>query len=118
MELHQALLMKVTMTIFMIAVIITFAVAIIQMGEKNDFQQYATLQIERHGGLTSEAISLINEYSTTNYNGRFVITSEPTGKVEIFDSIKYTYTMNIQPLLFDWDIISLNLEGHATSLVR
>lgn len=118
MELHQAMLMKIKITVLMVIIIVTFSVALIQMGEKNDFQQYANLQIERHGGLTAEAVTLINEYSSTNYNGRFVLTTAPTDKVQIFENVVYSYTMNIQPLFFDWDIISLNFQGQATSLVR
>lgn len=118
MELHQSFLMKVMFTFFLITIITVFVIALIQMGEKNDYQQYANLQIERHGGLTTEAVTIINQYSEDNYNGRFVITTTPSEKVPIFENVIYTYTMNIQPLIFDWDILTFNFEGQATSLVR
>lgn len=118
MELNQAMLMKIGFTMLMMTVILTFVFALNQMGEKNDFQQYANLEIERHGGLTTEAITNITQYSSNHFDGRFELTTAPTGKVGIFENVVYTYKMKIKPLFFVPTELTFDLEGQATSLVR
>lgn len=118
MELNSAMLVKIAFTFFLIFFILTFAFALNQMGEKNDFQQMANLEIERHGGLTPTALEKIIQYSDVHFNGRFKVLSPTTEKVQIFEKVIYTYSMTITPLFFTTTALTFKFEGQTVSLVR
>lgn len=118
MELNQAMLIKIGITMMMILLMVTFAIPLNQMSEKNDFQQMANNEIERFGGLTPDALAEITNYSNEHYNGRFKITTPASSKLNPFEKVNYTYSMSISPPFFSTTILTFDFPGQAVSLVK
>jgi len=51
-------------------------VLMFQMNELNTFQQEVNYQIERHGGLTEDAMAELNEFAISRYGGGLVTSNE------------------------------------------
>ncbi|GED65580.1 hypothetical protein [Lysinibacillus fusiformis] len=108
---------KIALTVVCTLFMLTIGAVVIQLGEKNDYQQYANNSIERFGGLTNEALTDIENYSNDNFNGRFVMQTS-TGKKSYGEDILYKYQMIIKPVFMDFEVIKLNFKGSASSKVR
>ncbi|MCR6108712.1 hypothetical protein HXA34_20660 [Salipaludibacillus agaradhaerens] len=60
-------------SIMFIAVVVVF---MFKLNEVNSFQQEVNYQIERHGGLTDEALAVLNEKAKAVYGGCLLATSD------------------------------------------
>lgn len=91
-----------------------------QIGETPTFKQHVAYEIERNGGLTTEALSSINSYSETRFKGRYKVVSDqmnlevPFGEIVEF-TVVGTYTPAHFTALGEYEIPS---DGYAVSLTR
>ena len=84
------------------------------------YRQQVNYQIERKGGLTSEAVSELKDYSNKQYHGWYTVESPDLGKKvefgEVVDyTIKATYPVTFLP---NSVAIKLGITGQAPSQVR
>lgn len=112
-----------------------------QVGQTNRFEGYIDTQIERHGGLTPEAVANIEAENENYYNGRYIVqgyTYEDGQLVQpeqhsSFEDAEHTvmeqslaygdvveYDVHAEyPILFDWvDPIEITTSGQAVVQVR
>lgn len=117
MDQGSAFLLKIWFMALLTVFLLMVAVVLFQISEKNDYQLYVNNEIERHGGLTTEALNNIKHYSDTHFNSRFTMKStsdkKPYGEV-----IPYVYELKITPLFFELDILTREFNGSAASKVR
>lgn len=84
------------------------------------YRQQVNYQIERKGGLTTEALTELKAYSSKQFHGWYTIESTQLGKKAAFgDTVPYTIKANY-PILFLPNNISvkIGIEGQAPSQVR
>lgn len=84
------------------------------------YRQQVNYQIERKGGLTTEAVTELKEYSTKQFHGWYTIESTQLGKKAAFgDTVAYTIKATY-PILFLPNNLSvkIGIEGQAPSQVR
>lgn len=65
--------------LFSAAAMLTVVIFLFQLNSMNTFQQEVNYQIERHGGLTPEAMYELNAYAKSNYGGCITISYEDSG---------------------------------------
>lgn len=112
---YAKLYISIVVILFLVAVGIFFY----QLQQANNFTQYVNYQVQRHGGLTTEAITKIDDYNDEHYNGIFEVNSEQEGEKLPYGSvIDYKVTVTLEFLFFDIDGVQLPIKGSAVSLVR
>ena len=110
---------KMYISMVLIVLMIGLAIFMYEVNQSNNYKQYVNAQIERHGGLTLEAIEEINQYSQEHFNGNFTIdSSQATAKEPFGTVVNYTAYANFKILFLEFDNVQIPLNGSTTSLVR
>lgn len=83
-----------------------------QVGQTNRFESYVVTQVERHAGLTDEAVANIKQENETFYNGRYVVTVDDES---VPDDITVTtdedgYSVMSEPMDFG-QAVAFDVEG-------
>lgn len=117
MDQGSAFLLKIWFMALLTAFLLMIAVVLFQISEKNDYQLYVNNEIERHGGLTTEALSSIKHYSDTHFNGRFTMKSSSEKKA-YGEIVPYVFELKIKPIFFELDLLTREFTGSAASKVR
>ena len=126
---------------FVYLFLLFFALAIFmfffEVSQTNRFEGYVNTQIERHAGLTPEAVSNIKMENENYYNGRYTVSIDPDGttsdvtftndgdgysvmnhELAYGDSVAYDVKARYE-ILFDWiDPIDMTTSGQAIIQVR
>jgi len=84
-----------------------------------DFKTYVEDQINREGGLTTTAMSNINEYNKNNYNSKFKVVSESGSDKKPYGTVvKYHIEGEIGSYGFNVPLQLVYVSGSGVSLVR
>jgi hypothetical protein len=91
----------------------------IQNVQTEDFKHYVDGELEKHGGLTSEAASNIEAYSNQYYEGRYDISDvSGTGQQPYGTPINYKIEGTLKLYFFDLPNQVTLKKGSTISLVR
>lgn len=83
------------------------------------FKSYVNGQINREGGLTSQAMANINEYNANIYNSKFKVVSDSgTDKKEYGDSVSYTISGEVGAVGLNLPLKLVSVSGSSISKVR
>lgn len=105
--------------LIMIMTMVSIGLFCVQLQDINTFKQQVNYQIERKGGLTTEAVEAIDKYSATNYDGRFTIESDKLNqKVSYGEEIDYTIKATIPIQILPLPDVSLSFKGNSVSQIR
>lgn len=119
MDSFISLLLKILMLFMAFIMMICFILFGIELSDISNYKQYVNYTIERNGGLTSEAVREIEEYSEKHVHGRYEVSSEKMGqKVKYGEKVLYQvkckyYLYGILPKEVVFDV-----KGEAVSQVR
>ena len=103
----------INVKLYIFAILTTFIVAICIR------DRYIDAQIERNGGLTTNAMSNIDTYNEEHYKGKFTVTSDQMNQKLPYGSIiNYQIVGEYNILFFDFDTQSYPVNGSSISLVR
>lgn len=111
----------ITLIIFFTIVLLLISVGtfIFEFNATNSFKQYVNYQIEREGGLTPEALSIIETENNAYYGGRYTLSSPQLNQsINYGEKVKYTIDGTFQVVIFPIANIGLRWQGEATSLIR
>lgn len=110
---------KFYISLFIIFSMVSLALFFSEINNANDFKQYVNYQIERNGGLTSEAIEKINKYNQENFGGKFNIQSDQMNQQYSFGQ-EVDYTINTTHKFFFLPLASRDIavKGSAISQIR
>ena len=113
----------INVKLYIFAILTTFIVAIsifcFEIQQVNSFRQYIDAQIERNGGLTTNAMRNIDTYNEEHYKGKFTVTSDQMNQKLPYGSIiNYQIVGEYNILFFDFDTQSYPVNGSSISLVR
>lgn len=110
---------KMYVTCLLVAFMATIGIFLFQLQQGNNFKQYVNYQIEQNGGLTTSAVSKINDYSEKHFNGRFSVqSSQMNQKFKYGTEIDYEITGRFTFLFLDFEDVNLPIKGSALSFVR
>lgn len=110
---------KIFISIFMILSIASVSIFFINLNQAQDFKQMVNYQIERHGGLTTEAQTKIKNYSKDHFDNQFTVTSNSgTDKMEYGKEVSYTVNGKIKLLFITLPVQNIAIKGAAISMVR
>lgn len=99
--------------------IMSLALFFFQVGDTNNFKQRVNYEIERQGGLTEEAMEVLNDYSLEKYNGRYTIQSEQLNqKVEYGNVVDYTVIGDFEVAIFPLPNVRMEFNGSGVSQIR
>ncbi|HBL1652533.1 hypothetical protein [Enterococcus sp. HMSC076E04] len=105
--------------LIMIMTMVSIGLFCVRLQDINTFKQQVNYQIERKGGLTTEAVEAIDKYSDTNYDGRFTIESDKLNqKVSYGEEIDYTIKATIPIQILPLPDVSLSFKGNSVSQIR
>ena len=91
----------------------------IQVANVNSFKQQVSYQIERSGGLTTEAVQSLKEYSEKNYKGSFTVKSDLLNKkVNFGDIVDYQVVGKFDIILLPLPEVTMTFSGSGVSQVR
>jgi cbb3-type cytochrome oxidase subunit 3 len=103
----------------MILFFVAVAIFLFELQHVNNFQQTVNHTIERHGGLTTEALIFLETHSNEHFRGRFTVFSEESGIPKSFgESVAYTIEVDIPILFFPIPSQLTTFRGTAVSQVR
>lgn len=92
---------------------------LINMSHINDYKADINAAIEQEGGLTPQAMTLLNEESADRYHSVFHVTSTAgNAPVPYGQTVTYTITGSMPFPLFHLPAFSVTSTGSAVSLVR
>lgn len=104
------------LVIFSIVAISIFA---INISSVNNYKQQVNYEIERHGGLTTEALEALEEYSEDNYGGRFSVESDLVyEQVPFGEAVDYKVIADVDMVLIPIELEPWKFEGTGVSYVR
>lgn len=105
--------------ILILLMLVSFTIYALNLGNINTFKQQVNYEIERHGGLTTEAQEIITDISDNLYGGRFTVESDQAGeRVEYGERVDYTVKAHVNLPFFEVDIYPIEFKGTAVSYVR
>ncbi|HAP5355482.1 TPA: DUF4320 family protein [Enterococcus faecalis] len=105
--------------LMMIMAMVSIGLFCVQLQDINTFKQQVNYQIERKGGLTTEAVEAIDKYSATNYDRRFTIESDKLNKkVSYGEEIDYTIKATIPIQILPLPDVTLSFNGNSVSQIR
>lgn len=115
-------IVRIFITFLSVMVLAGIGISLFQLQQTNHFKQYVNYEIERNGGLTSQAMQRINNYSQEHFNGRFKVQSSQGNQKYPYGSVieyKVVTDFNV-PFLekLNIDTPTLVTSGAALSLVR
>ncbi|WP_142425280.1 hypothetical protein [Enterococcus casseliflavus] len=104
---------------FLACCLLSVVVFSYQLQTLNTFRQQVNYRIERKGGLTTEAVKEINQYSKEYFHGWYTVDSNQIGNKVIFgENVDYkiigTYPIAFLPL----PDLNVEVPGQASSQVR
>lgn len=110
---------KLYISLFIIFSMVSLALFFSEINHANDYKQYVNYQIERNGGLTTEAIKKIESYNQEHYGGKFKVQSAQMSQQfafgkEVDYTIKTNYKFFFLPLLSR----DISIKGTAISEIR
>jgi hypothetical protein len=110
---------KLYISLFIIFSMVALALFFSEINQANEFKQYVNYQIERNGGLTSEANNKINTYNQEYYKGKFTVQSSQMSQQLAFGK-EVTYTINTKHDFFFLPLLSkdISVKGTAISQIR
>lgn len=109
----------IILTAMSIMIIAMVGVFMININQTQDFKRYINTQIERHGGLTDEAMANIEDYNQTYYEGEYTLSSDLVGiKVSYGTEVDYEVTRTIDMAFDFYSIPPLTFEGSSVGLCR
>ncbi|MCY7571410.1 hypothetical protein [Bacillus pumilus] len=114
----QMTFLKIYIVLLSISLIVDVAGYCIRLNQSNDFKQQVNYQIERNGGLNSNALKEIEKKNKEAYGGSFQVHSASLNKTLPYGSevsYKITTTYNFQ-LGGHKEVIEV--KGGALSLIR
>lgn len=107
--------MGLTLFLLIFAAVVFF----FQLGQVNDFKLQVNYQIERNGGLTTNAISEIDAYSEKYYDGRFSVDSDLLNtKVNFGEIVDYQAHAVFDIIIFPIPDVKLSFDGTGVSQIR
>ncbi|EPY6472537.1 hypothetical protein ACWO4B_003234 [Clostridium sporogenes] len=105
--------------LFLILGMVSIGMFCLQVQDVNSYKQQINYQIERNGGLTTEAVNNLREYSKKNYQGRFKVDSDLIyQKVSFGDNVDYTIIGTFKIPIFPLPDVELIFNGNGVSQVR
>lgn len=105
--------------LFLLFTLASFTLFAIDVSSVNNFKQQVNYEIERNGGLTSDAVANLEEYSETYYKGQFEVVSDQLyQKVEFGEAVDYTVEASIKIRLFPLADVPMSFAGTGISHVR
>lgn len=110
---------KLYISLFIIFSMVSLALFFSEINHANDFKQYVNYQIERNGGLTSEAMEKVEAYNQQHFNGRFKVKSAQMNQQLSFGR-EVDYTINTTHNFFFLPLVNKNItiRGSAISQIR
>jgi hypothetical protein len=110
---------KLYISLFIIFAMVSIALFFSEVNHANEYKQYVNYQIERHGGLTTEAMQKVEKYNDEHYGGKFEIRSSQMSSQFPFGQ-EVDYTVNSTHNFFFLPILSKDivLSGSAISQIR
>lgn len=107
--------LELMFVLFMVSV----GLFVFQLQDINTYKQQVNYQIERKGGLTTEAIEELNDYSSNNYKGRYKVSSKSSQTKQPFGtSVEYTVVATIPISIFPVPDFVMEFEGNSVSQIR
>ncbi|MFT8391362.1 MAG: hypothetical protein ABF683_08755 [Sporolactobacillus sp.] len=104
---------------FLIAALVASAGYWVQRSQAYDFRQYVDYQIQRNGGLTTDALTEIAAYNQQKYGGRYQLVSESGNGTNPYGTvINYHIEVPERLTLLNIKLTPLTIHGSAVSLVR
>lgn len=91
-----------------------------EVAETTTFKQHVAYEIERNGGLTTEAVQSINAYSNDHFKGRYVVESNQMyQEVDFGEVVDFTVIGTYTPKYFDFiGEYEIPSNGFAVSMTR
>lgn len=95
------------------------AIFFFQISDKNNYLQQVNYEIERQGGLTTEAVENLTSHSNEYYGGRYAVKSDQLNqKVGYGEIVNYTIEATISIDMFNLPSYHIEFPGSAVSQVR
>ena len=98
--------------LMMIMAMVSIGLFCVQLQDINTFKQQVNYQIERKGGLTTEAVEAIDKYSATIESDKF------NQKVSYGEEIDYTIKATIPIQILPLPDVTLSFNGNSVSQIR
>lgn len=113
-------MLKYLSGILLLFTFVAMGVFLYDLSEVPTMKQQINYQIERNGGLTSEALAKIDEHARENFRGRYTIdSSKKNQKVDYGTSVDYqlkgTFEVQLFPIIPD---ITMYFNGTGVSQIR
>lgn len=110
---------KFYISLFIIFSMVSLNLFFISANHANEFKQSINYQIERHGGLTADALDILENINQEHYSGKFNIQSSQLNEQYPFGE-EISYTVNTTFDFFFLPLLSreISLRGSALSLIR
>ncbi|KGX85187.1 hypothetical protein [Pontibacillus litoralis] len=110
---------KLFVSVFIIFSMVSLTLFFSEVNQANEYKQYVNYQIERNGGLTSEAIKKIEDYNKEHFGGEFEVQSSQMNQQFPFGQ-EVSYKVNATHEFLFLPIVSreISLKGAAISQVR
>ncbi|MEX1447928.1 hypothetical protein AB3I00_14845, partial [Enterococcus sp. C76] len=80
MDAWISFFIKIVLLFMAFMMMLGFIIFGIELSDISNYKQFVNYTIERNGGLTSESLDEIEEYSEKHVHGRYVIASEKLGQ--------------------------------------
>lgn len=110
---------KMYISAVLILLIVGLSILLFQVNQSNNFKQYVNYQIERGGGLTSEVIERVNNYSEDHFNGIFYIDpTEKTTQKPYGTTVEYVIQATFEIPFFQFEVLNIAISGSSITLTR
>lgn len=114
-------LFKIFISIIMVCMLAALTVYFISISNLKEYKHYVGLEIERNGGLTSEALENIENMNQKYYKGQFSVekTGEMTNEPQPYGTlVDYSVSGKMTFKLFFEVNQTLEMNGTAASMIR
>lgn len=119
MEHGIAELAKIYIGFMLILTVVSAGLFMFQVQDVNTFKQSVNYQIERSGGLTTEAVNNINKYSKENFGGKYTIkSSQLNKKLDYGSQVDYQVIATIPIVFLPIPDVNLVFGGNSVSQIR
>lgn len=105
--------------VILIMLIMSVGIFIFRLQDVNHYKQKVNQQIERKGGLTDEAIEVINEYASENLAGEYQLEGDQLNEhVRFGEPVEYQIKVTYPIEIFEIPDVTLTFSGSSVSQVR
>ena len=105
--------------LFLLMMLVSFSIFVIDMSTSNNYKQYVNYEIERNGGLTAEALNNLEAYSDEHFKGMYTVSSDRAmERVEFGESVDYTVHGSYSIFMLPTLDIDMDFGGSAVSYIR